>query len=96
MARDMIVSSRVELQAVLSTARITSGVLARLVAGEPVEIAPADNAVLMVTFEVGGRRLAQANVRNEGGKLIATITKILSDRNEWKLDEWRLVSSDLA
>ncbi len=86
-------TTQVELKAVFSAARVTSGALARFAAGEAIEIMPPSDPVLHVTFEVSGRRLARATLRNEGGKLIATIVELCSEGDEGDVDEWRVVSA---
>ena len=85
--------TQVELKAVISAARVTSGALARFAAGALIEIGPVSDSLLNVTFEVAGRRLARAVLRNEGGRLIATIVELCREGDERDVDEWRVLSA---
>ena len=83
-------TAAVELQAVIAETRLTSRELALFVAGTGIEIVPAEGTGPIVTFVIGGVRLARARLRSEEGRLVATIVEMIGDPEQWKFDEWRV------
>ncbi len=90
----IIDTATVELKAVISSAEISSIDLVRFVAGQEIAIASTDDMAIRVVFTIEDRRVAQARLRIEDGRLVATIVDLTADDAERKPDRWSLQDAD--
>ncbi len=90
----IIDTATVDLKAVISSAEISSIDLARFMAGQEIAIASTDDTAIGVVFTIEDRRVAQARLRIEDGRLVATIVDLKADDAERKSDRWSLQGAD--